>query len=324
MNAAERKRKSREKLKSDVVKLRLVQEKQKSYDQKRREKGKALRESNEAAKIQWREKERLRKRKQREKKRLEGVKKTCISPLGSYSTINTLKKAVGKLKKALPESSTKKTAVLMHVFKEIIPEAIHLSTKNVQSIAITNETKKLVIHFFEQDDVSRPSPNRKDTMSIKDKDTGKRAHVAKRHMLMTIAEAYAQFKTEYPNIKVGKSKFFELRPLHVRYISEIPHNVCVCSYHANYTFLLEALNKFHPNLPIDTAEFLKLICCDVTKEKCMTSDCNRCFDVTDIIPLKGDTTIKTNWKQWQTVDGRCHIVNVNGNVPLTKTSLKRL
>lgn len=109
MNAAKRKSKSREKLKSDESKWKTAQENQKKYDQKRREKGKALRESNEKSMIQWREKERLRKRKQREKKKLDGIMKTCDSPLGSYKTINTLKKAVVKLKKALPESPNKKS-----------------------------------------------------------------------------------------------------------------------------------------------------------------------------------------------------------------------
>lgn len=140
MNAAKRKRKSREKLKSDESKWKTAQENQKKYDQKRREKGKALRESNEKSMIQWREKERLRKRKQREKKKLDGIMKTCDSPLGSYKTINTLKKAVVKLKKALPESPNKKTAVLIHVLKETVP----MSTAK-QTLCSAIMTRKAVL-----------------------------------------------------------------------------------------------------------------------------------------------------------------------------------
>lgn len=317
MNAAERKRKSREKMKCDENKWKVAQENQKKYDEKRREKNKEKRQNDETVKIEYREKEMLRKRKYRENKKLKGVRKSSLAPLGSYKTMHTLKKAACKLKKALPESPTKKTAVLMHVIKEIVPvESLHLNAKTItKATSITDETKELVINFYEQDDISRQSPNRKDTMSVKDKITGKRAHVAKRHMMMTIAEAYALFKTEFPDIKLGKSKFFELRPLHVRPMSEMPHNVCVCIYHANYAFLVEALKKQLPALPISTAEFLKLICCDITKEKCMTSECEACLDVSDILPLRGfDTTVKTDWKQWQTVDGRCHVVNVTGTL----------
>lgn len=92
MNAAERKRKSRENMKKNEIKLNLAKENEKKWDEKRRQKSKALRDKNEAAKIIWREKERLRKKKQREKKKALAISKSlCASPLGSYKTMNTLK-----------------------------------------------------------------------------------------------------------------------------------------------------------------------------------------------------------------------------------------
>lgn len=316
MNAAERKRKSREKMKKDKDKWNLVQEKQKEWDRKRREKNRRECDENDKKGESLREKERLRKRKQRENKKIAlGIKKSS-SALGSYKSLNTLKKAVVKAKKALPQCPTKQTAVLWHMMKDIMPQMVELHEKsdNNRSTPITDEIKKKVEGFYEKDDISRASPNRKDTMSVKDLQSGKRTHVAKRHMMMTIAEAYSLFVIDNPDIKLGKSKFFEFRPLHVRPMNEMPHNVCVCIHHANYNFLLEALKKIMPTLPTSSTEFLKTITCDISNEKCMTGKCLNCYEISDILPLTLDTTLKVAWKQWQSVEKRCQITNATGTV----------
>lgn len=104
-------------------------------------------------------------------------------------------------------------------------------------------------------------------MSIKDLESGMRNHVSKRHMMMTVAEAYSLFFTDNPYITIGKNKFFEFRPLHVRPMSEIPHNVCVCIHHANYNFILQVLKKISPKVLNSSTEFLKEITCDISNEK---------------------------------------------------------
>lgn len=72
-------------------------------------------------------------------------------------------------------------------------------------------------------------------------------HVAQAHMVISVAEAYALFKNKYPDPKMGKSTFYEMRPVLVRPMSEIPHDVCVCMHHvcshANYSYLVEAVHK---------------------------------------------------------------------------------
>ncbi|KAI6647814.1 hypothetical protein LOD99_8529 [Oopsacas minuta] len=50
-------------------------------------------------------------------------------------------------------------------------------------------------------------------------------------------EAYSLWQKEYPDIKIGKSKFAALRPPHVLLTSELPRNVCVCRYHENFILL---------------------------------------------------------------------------------------
>lgn len=116
-------------MKNDEDKWKIAQEKQKEWDRKRREKNKHDREQNEKQRELWKEKERLRKRKQRENKKLVGVEKINSSPLGSYKCLNTLKKAVVKTKKALPQSPAKQTAVLLHMVKDIMPKMAVLHEK---------------------------------------------------------------------------------------------------------------------------------------------------------------------------------------------------
>ncbi|CAH0560627.1 unnamed protein product [Brassicogethes aeneus] len=317
MSVAERKKKSRERMRQDEDKWKEVQEKQKVWDERRREKRRQEHKESQEIRESYKKKERLRKRKQRENKKLAQVQNYNNSGLGSYKCLNTLKKAVVKTKKALPQSPTKKTAVLQQMFKEVnlqMPTLLQKPDDRRSNNAITDEVKKKVQAFYETDDISRASPNRKDTMSIKDSQSGERTHVAKRHMTMAVAEAYSLFVTDNPDVNLGKSKFFEYRPLHVRPMSDMPHNVCVCIHHANYNFLLQALNKIAPIVPGSSTEFLKEITCDISNEKCIAGECSKCYKISDILPLKLDTTMKVTWNQWKSVENRFQIVTATGTL----------
>lgn len=100
----------------------------------------------------------------------------------------------------------------------------------IRSIAIAKETKDLVRNFYEQDDISHQAPGRKDVVTIRSENGGK-TKVQARHLTTTINEVYAMFKESNPNIKIGQSKFSELRPKHVLLSSQLPRNVCLCKYH---------------------------------------------------------------------------------------------
>lgn len=316
MNVAERKRKSRERMRQDNDKWKEVQDKPRVWDEKRREKRRRECMKSQERRESFRKKERLRKRKQRENKKLAKIPNNNNSELGSFRCLNTLKKAVIKTKKALPRSPTKKTAVLQQIFKVIpqMPTLLQKPDAIRSSNTVTDEVKQKDQAFYEKDDISRASPNRKDTMSIKNLPSGNRTHVAKRHMMMTVAEAYSLFVIDNPDIKLGKSKFFEFRPLHVRPMSEMPHNVCVCIHHANYNFLLQALSKIAPIVPGSSTEFLKEIACDVSNEKCISGECLKCYKLSDILPLKLDTTMEVTWNQWKSVENRFQIVTVTGTL----------
>ena len=86
-----------------------------------------------------------------------------------------------------------------------------------------------VINFYRSDRISRPSPNRKDVVLINGMSMGKR------FMQMTISEAFHLFYIENSSLKIGKSKFYELRPKDVK--AESPHDTCLCIYHENMSLL---------------------------------------------------------------------------------------
>ena len=96
--------------------------------------------------------------------------------------------------------------------------------------SMDRQTVDKVLQYYRRDGVSRPSPNKKDVILING------ASVGKRFMEMTISQAYYSFSTENPTLKIGKSKFFALRPREVK--PECPHDVCVCIYHENMSLLI--------------------------------------------------------------------------------------
>lgn len=56
------------------------------------------------------------------------------------------------------------------------------------------ENKILIEEFFLRDDISRQSPGKKDYLVIKNKETRKRETHQKRYLVMSVGEAFEQFK----------------------------------------------------------------------------------------------------------------------------------
>ena len=82
-----------------------------------------------------------------------------------------------------------------------------------------------VKEFYLRNDMQ--TPGKRDYVTIRR--NGEKIQVQKRYMLMILREAHALFVEENgANIKIGKSKFAELRPCQVLYMSNIPENVFLC------------------------------------------------------------------------------------------------
>lgn len=143
------------------------------------------------------------------------------------------------------------------------------------------ETVNLVKLFYESDDISRVMPGSKDYLSVK-QENGKREHVQKRLLLGNINDIYHLFREEHEHVKIGLTKFTQLRPLHcVLSGSSGTHNVCVCVHHENVKLMLEAIGL--DSLTKDTEISLKnyhdciqAITCSNASDKCYLGDCLEC------------------------------------------------
>ena len=127
----------------------------------------------------------------------------------------------------------------------------------------------------------------------------------KRLVLRNIREAYLQYKSTFPDDKIGFSKFAGLQPKWCRTVGQSDsHNVCVCIYHQNVKLMLSAVN---PTLRYQV--LLEMCVCDVTRKDCMLNKCEDCPGFENVVDFlrneickkwSADDTI--SFKQWEKVD----------------------
>ena len=89
---------------------------------------------------------------------------------------------------------------------------------------LSQETLKLVANFCENDSVSRVMPGKKDVISTKTNGTKEKKR--KRLLLDDISDVHRMYLEEHPDNLIGKSKFFQLRPLWVIPVNKQPQEVC--------------------------------------------------------------------------------------------------
>jgi hypothetical protein len=320
--SAQRMRKLREKLKEDKLKYENHKEKERERDRRRRESVKLKVSSSKKSLIDHRRKEAERKRQYRLKLKsalVEQRELELCTPLGSYKCPQSLGKAVSRVKKVLPFSPSKKTAVIRKLvcesFQKKVSNAIFPEDKKTSYNKLSNEALEKIKRFFMSDDISRQAPGIKDFKSVKDKATGKRINLQKRHMNMTVKEAFALFKEENSDVNVKSSKFYELRPENVLLSNEMPHNVCVCKYHANFIFVIDAIHQKIDSFPSSHADILSAVCCNLKSEKCMSSECEKCLtNLHSLIEEDFDVSKTISWKKWTEDECRPKLTVVDGTI----------
>lgn len=153
--------------------------------------------------------------------------------------------------------------------------------------ALPNETIAIVNKFYDSDDISRLMPGKNDFVPLK-QDNGKREHVQKRLLLGNLSELYTEFKNEHPSVKIGFTKFSQLRPLYCVFAgSSGTHNVCVCIYHENMKLMLNAIDIEHltrnANFILkDFRDCLNATICLNPSYSCFLNECEICPSTTAI------------------------------------------
>jgi hypothetical protein len=203
---------------------------------------------------------------------IEGIKEKC-------STSNM--EATLKLITLAPPSWTiEKTANEFGVSKLMVNKARKLKKAKgilpdispIKARKLSEESKTKVIDFYNDDEVSRMCPGKKDFVSVKNSE-GKRVHVQKRLLLANLRELYLHYKENSSGEHVGFSKFCELRPRWCITVgAKGMHSVCVCEYHQNVKLLLDSL----PGPKLDHKSLMAKLVCDVSERNCMLHRCEKC------------------------------------------------
>ena len=122
-------------------------------------------------------------------------------------------------------------------------ERIRNPQNNNSANELSKETVNLVKAFYEDDVNSRVLPGKKDVLSSRDESNNK-VKTRKQLLLDDIDNLYSKFIYSYPNHKIGRSKFFSLRPNWVLPVQAQSQEVCKCIYHENIDLVCTALANF--------------------------------------------------------------------------------
>ncbi|GBM26788.1 hypothetical protein AVEN_34768-1, partial [Araneus ventricosus] len=107
----------------------------------------------------------------------------------------------------------------------------------------------------------------KDVVSI-----GKKVYERKRLILCNLSELYSSFKLEYPNLKIGLSKFCSLRPKWcVLAGASGTHLVCVCTIHQNVILLIHGAG-----FEEECKQLMSYIVCEGAGRECILRHCDKC------------------------------------------------
>ena len=98
--------------------------------------------------------------------------------------------------------------------KKVGKEGILIKPKRKHREGLSKETILLLYEFFKSDLISRMMPGEKDCVSIKVNKVQKKKFL-KCMILCTPKEAYQAFKDEYPDKRIGFTKFTMLKPKNV-------------------------------------------------------------------------------------------------------------
>ncbi len=223
------------------------------------------------------EKARINSAKYRERR---AIAKAALHPavyaLGSYQCRQTLGKAMKKVTQALPESPTKRGAVIAHLLKlnNISPAAaVQTAIPKIPWNKSSDAMKEAVVALYDSDDVSWTSPNLRDCAKI----PGSTERICRKYLTCVLREAHGIYQEKHPTLNCGFSTFVSLRPQHIKLLHNLPEVTCLCRYHENFRFLVIALK---PVLLYDanwtTKDFLRKCVCNLDDERCMYNECGQC------------------------------------------------
>ena len=124
---------------------------------------------------------------------------------------------------------------MKELYNELTPRSQNRIAKpsNTSKNAIPGETQQLVRQVYEEDSNSRVMLGKKDVLSVRNQETNVKEKMRKRLLLDDIEELQKDYNSKHPENQVGKSKFFDFRPIWVIPVQKQSQDVCKCIYHEN-------------------------------------------------------------------------------------------
>ena len=175
------------------------------------------------------------------------------------------------------------------------------------------ETVGTVCSFYKSNEVSRAMPGIKDCVTVIESN-GSKSKFLKRLILSNLKEAYKHFKDKFPSIKIGFSKFAELRPKHCILAGQSgTHSVCVCTTHQNVKLMIEnaKLNTVTNGNIKNYKQCLAKVLCNPSTIDCNMGNCVYSPGETEIRTILQESFAENlieqvQFRQWVSVD-RCNL-----------------
>ena len=189
---------------------------------------------------------------------------------------------------------------------------------------------KKVFEFYLNDENTRQCPGQKDFVSVdgnhpclkicnmleaNEERNKKKVHVQKRLLLASLKELHAAFIKENeddPSLKIGKTKFAELKPPWcVSPGSSATHNICVCIHHQNPKLMISAMNTSE-----NANSLMTRLVCSMDNEDCMLRKCKMCPTTGNLVKLLESNLLDletVTYKQWISTD-RTQLADITESV----------
>ena len=183
-----------------------------------------------------------------------------------------------------------------HKKAKLISQGMPVSRKqNIRRFP--EESKRLIIDFYEKDYVSRQGNSKRDVLK-----NGK----VKKYLSFSVNTVYKMFQNEYPNIQVSESMFRALKPDHFRFCSDIPLVGCVCVYCENVRLKLFMFHGINSEYDL----YDKLICEKDPNQRfrnfaCIRKLCQKCCNweekIKSLLPTDCDFNKLYKWITWKAI-----------------------
>lgn len=181
---------------------------------------------------------------------------------------------------------------------------------------LSQETKAKIEEFYEQDEISRICPGKKDYKSVLSLDGAKIQH-QRRLLLGNLRELYQKWKEDNLDVSVGFSTFAMSRPKWcILAGAQGTHSVCVCTIHQNPKLMIAAFQSKN----LGYSDLMQKTVCSIDSEQCMMRRCKECPGEENLInflnSLKEETDEENQdieYKQWVTTD-RTTLVTIKESI----------